>query len=73
MNCNRVQLTAELLLTIAVDRIVVNLANVNKSNDITATFEFKHARGAEINEFAQFYDHLTQIFRRDSGRDTDSA
>jgi len=64
--------TAEPLLTIAVDRIVEDLANTNNSNDITATFEFRRGSGAEINEFAQFYDHLTQIFRRDSGPDTDS-
>lgn len=72
MNCNRVQLTAEPSLTIAIAQIVEELANVNNSNDITTTFEFEPSTSSQINGFEQFYDDLTQIFRRNPGPDTDS-
>lgn len=60
------------MLTIVIDRVAEELANVNNSNEIKAIFRFKLTEGSSISRFEKFYNGLTQVFRARSNRETDS-
>ena len=60
------------MLSIVIDQITEDLANVNNSHTITYDFVYEVSVGSSIFRFEKFYTDLIKVLRRRSGNTTGS-